>query len=548
MNEKIFSKTNLLFLLILTISVILRFLFIDKSDGLWYDELVMYNQASQPDFKSVVLTALTEDVHLPLYQLLLHFHAKIFGFSDFSLRSFSAMAGVLAVILSFFTGKSLKSNENGLVLMSLFAVNSFLIYYSQEVRMYELLALFAILNIFSIIKFNSGKIWQALWIISSTALILTYTISIIYVFIQVAAYFIFTGKNINKNFAKCSLILCLVNLPVIFYLIYFRNNFIHFITGFYSDWSSLFVVLQNFFTPVLVGLENNPVHYVKDFILSFNLQSLIFVAIPMCIAVYLIFYSLKLSKIARFLFVVSTVFLLVEVFAFVFTDFKILSRYLILILPNFLVLLSVSAVSNKRNFVLFLVLLLLNFSYLAFSQKAAFRAERNGFLPLVRLLEQNGIKDNDIVVVWNRKEVLSKYLNKKVIVLSILKDFAYKSEFVLKNNDEIFKTNEAGKKKILREYFKSDFVPENTALMAYYIISGMPKGQKLFITSYEYFDTFNHKSFVKIVENDEDYEKMTYNNLITIKSLLDLKLICDKNLIYKGMKIQSPFFTYIYEK
>ena len=541
------NKEKILFVLIILIAAIVRFACINKADGLWYDELVMYNQAVQQNFKAVLYTALAEDVHLPLYQLLLHYWGKFFSFADIALRSFSAILGLGTVILGFFIGKNLKSNTVGLVTMSLFAVNSFLIYYSQEVRMYELLVFFGSLNLLALIKLPK-KWWYGIWILSSTALILTYTISILYVFIEVIGYFVYKGKQFDKKFIISTIILSIVNLPIIIYLIAFKEKFTNFITGFYSDWSSLFIVLQNFFTPKLIGLENNPAHYVKEFLSGINLSDFVFVLLPLVIAIYFIIYSLKKSMDARFIFLISILFLLVEIFAFIFTDFKILSRYLIVILPNLLVIMALYSECNKKHIVAICFFITLNFSYLIFSQNSAFRVSRSGFLPLAELLKQNDIQDGDIVVVWNRKEVLSKYLDKKVLVLSILKDFAYKSEVMLEYQDELNKTNSDGKKEILRDYFKSDFVPNNTVILADYVINGMVKGQKIIFTAYDYFDGFDHKLFVKTINNDDDYKNMTYNNLITIKSLLDLRLICDKNLKYKGAKFRPPFVVYLYEK
>lgn len=553
MAEKFLNKKNivniLLFLAILFISIVVRFACIDKTSGLWYDELAMYNQAVQSNLKDVILCALSEDVHLPLYQVFLHCWAKIFSFSDFSLRSFSAICGILTVIFGFFIGKTLKSNLVGFFTMGIFAINSFLIYYSQEVRMYEILAMFSTLNLLCLAKIykdNSKKLWYLFWIISSTGLILTYTIAILYVAIQVL-FFLFLRR---KGFLIPTIILTILNLPVIWYLLVFKDKFANFITGFYSDWSSLFVIIQNFFTPKLVGLGTNPPHYIGEFVSKFSFVDLVFVIIPIIIAVFCICIAVKNSKFARYIFLIALSFLLVEILAFIFTDFKILSRYLILILPNFLVIMGLAVAQNKNKLVVFLIslFLILNFSYLCASKNSAFRFQRVGYLPLAKLLEQNNINDNDVVVVWNRKEVLMKYLDKKLFVFSILKDFAYKSEFMLELDDKLKNADENDKKELLRDYFKSKIVPMNTLYLTQYLITGMHKDQKLMIVISDYFDNFDQNEFLKIVNNDEDYKNISYNNLITLKSLLDLRFICDKNLKYKGKTQAESFVVYVYEK
>lgn len=553
MTSKFLNKNNivniLVFFAILIVATVVRFACIDKASGLWYDELVMYNHAVQANLNDVILCALSEDVHLPLYQVLLHCWAKLFSFSDFSLRSFSAIFGIFTVIFGFFIGKTLKSNLVGFFTMGIFAINSFLIYYSQEVRMYELLAMFSTLNLLCLAKIykdNSKKLWYLFWIISASGLILTYTIAILYVAIQVLFFLVLR----RKDFLIPTIILTILNLPVIWYLLVFKDKFANFITGFYSDWSSLFVVIQNFFTPKLVGLGTNPPHYIGEFISKFSFADFVFVIIPIIIALYCIFVSVKNSKFARFTVLISLSFLLIEILAFVFTDFKILSRYVILILPNFLVLMSLAISENKNKLTISLIslFLVLNFSYLCVSQNSAFRLQRVGYLPLAKLLEQNNINDNDVVVVWNRKEVLMKYLDKKLFVFSILKDFAYKSEFMFELEDELNKVDENGKKELLRDYFKSKIVPMNTLYLTQYLVTGMHKDQKLMIVVSDYFDNFDQNEFLKIVNNDKDYKNISYNNLITLKSLLDLRFICDKNLKYKEKTQAESFVVYVYEK
>ncbi len=66
--------------------------------------------------------------------------------------------------------------------MTLFALNSYLIYYSQEVKMYELMAFFASLNLLFLIridKINTLKDRLG-WILSTCGLIFSYIISFVY--------------------------------------------------------------------------------------------------------------------------------------------------------------------------------------------------------------------------------------------------------------------------------------------------------------------------------------------------------------------------------
>lgn len=63
MTNKFLAKNTiiniLIFVLILIVATVVRFACIDKSSGLWYDELVMYNQAVQENIKDVIFYSLS---------------------------------------------------------------------------------------------------------------------------------------------------------------------------------------------------------------------------------------------------------------------------------------------------------------------------------------------------------------------------------------------------------------------------------------------------------------------------------------------------------
>lgn len=433
--------------------------------------------------------------------------------------------------------------------MGLFAINSFLIYYSQEVRMYELLAMFSTLNLLccaNIYKENAKKIWYLFWIVSTTGLILNYTISILYVMIQVVFLLFFK----RKEFVIPTVILIVFNLPIIFYLILFKEKFANFVTGFYCDWSSLFVALQNFFTPKLVGIGNNPIHYVGQFVQNFSFSDFVFVVVSIVIAGYFIFKVVKEDKFARLIFNISLGFVLIEILAFIFTDFKILSRYLIIILPNLLTLIAIGVkdCKNKLSLGLILIFLLVNFLYLTYSPRASYKLSREGYLPIVKMMQENDIKDNDIVFVWNRKEVLSKYLDKKIITVSVLKDVAYRSEYVFANQNKLNNSSTEVKKEMLKDYFLLKNPAENTEILMAFLISQMTPEQKVMLVTNGYFDDFTADEFYKQVKNKEAFEVFTFNNLMTVKAILDLKYICNHSLKYVGTYKKGFYVLQVWKK
>jgi 4-amino-4-deoxy-L-arabinose transferase-like glycosyltransferase len=81
------------------------------------------------------------DIHPPLYYWLLHFWTGSFGNHEFALRSLSAVLGVLLVWVIADLGRRLFSPATGLAAGFIAALAPFQVYYSQEARMYILLAL-----------------------------------------------------------------------------------------------------------------------------------------------------------------------------------------------------------------------------------------------------------------------------------------------------------------------------------------------------------------------------------------------------------------------
>lgn len=128
----------LLLLLILGIAAALRF-YLLNNQSLWSDE---GNSAALAARSLASITQDTaNDIHPPLYYWLLHLWTGIFGSSEAGLRSLSAVLGVLLVLATAELGRRLFHSVAGLLAGLVAAIAPFQVYYSQEARMYILLAL-----------------------------------------------------------------------------------------------------------------------------------------------------------------------------------------------------------------------------------------------------------------------------------------------------------------------------------------------------------------------------------------------------------------------
>ncbi len=551
------NKNFWILVIIFAVGIILRVLFLDKSCGLSYDELVSYKQAAQPNVISTIFYTLKTDVHMPFYQVLLHWWCKIFSLSDLAFRSFSAFCGILSIITAYFIGKELKNHVAQFLCPALFAINSFFIYYSQEVRMYSLLILLATLSVlfFLRIKNSTSNKWNYFGLAATCfALINTYTIAFIYVTALIITLFVCLVKNKQpiKSFVISMVTLVVLCFPTFLFMLANPAKWTSEINGYYCDWSSLFIVIQDLFSPVLESLGNNPMHYMQTLFTTFSLVKLGFIAIPVAIALFGIYTAIKKDKTTLIILIPSIVFLLAEIIAFQITNFKILPRYTAVSMPAFLIATAYGFAlisKNKRlNIILPTIFILLNLVYLTLSPNAAYKFPRVGFKPLATAINASNTNDGDIVLVWNRKEVLDKYLDKKLFVLSILKDFAYKSETMLFHEQEFSSMLIPQRKEILQPYFSENKIPNNTLIVMSYIINNMQHGQKFIITASPNFISYDKVKFKELVENKEEYNTTSLNDLLTIKSLTDIKNICDYNLKFIEKKDAPPYTVLIYTK
>ena len=89
------------------------------------------------------------DIHPPLYYFILRFWTQIFGTSEIGLRSLSVLFGVALVVVVYLPGRRILGQAGGLWSALFAAVSPFQIYYSQEARMYVMLAFLSALTAYA---------------------------------------------------------------------------------------------------------------------------------------------------------------------------------------------------------------------------------------------------------------------------------------------------------------------------------------------------------------------------------------------------------------
>jgi hypothetical protein len=121
------------------------------SQSLWADE---GNSAAMAGRSLAEISArAAADIHPPGYYWLLNLWSRIFGDSEAALRSLSALWGILLVWLVYQIVLRLFDRRTALIAAFFAAINPFLIYYSQEARMYIQLAALAALLFYGLARY-----------------------------------------------------------------------------------------------------------------------------------------------------------------------------------------------------------------------------------------------------------------------------------------------------------------------------------------------------------------------------------------------------------
>ena len=163
MNKK---NAFLLLLVIIVLGSFLRLYDISK-ESFWLDEGATALTIKKYDLPQILKNINEENKilpgyyaagDLPIYYFLLEIWSMPFGISELSLRSFSAIFGILSLILVFYLA-NLIFNKNIALLSTFFAaINLTLIIYSQEARVYAFALFFSLLSIIFLIKYlKQGK-------------------------------------------------------------------------------------------------------------------------------------------------------------------------------------------------------------------------------------------------------------------------------------------------------------------------------------------------------------------------------------------------------
>ena len=157
-NKNVCSSRKVITLLIIIVilGASIRFGLIQRNP-LWLDEAMMFDYANHADFSEVMEKTKNDCMTGPIAMFLLHYNIKLLGTSEFSLRLFSCLTGILSLVFLFFLASYFMSDNYALLASGIAAISPFQVYYSVDLREYGFTFLISIISSILFVQFIQKK-------------------------------------------------------------------------------------------------------------------------------------------------------------------------------------------------------------------------------------------------------------------------------------------------------------------------------------------------------------------------------------------------------
>jgi uncharacterized membrane protein len=198
--------------------------------GIWLDEAISIHQA-RLSLHDLFRTLYYGDRQPPLHDLVLWFTIRAFGHGESAVRLPSLIAGTLVIPVLYELGRELYDRRTGLVAAAFAAVSPVLIWYSQEVRMYEFVALFGLLALLMQLRVvrNASMLNWAGYILATAALLWSHYFGLVViavqqlVFIAVLVHRMRNGQPVKRlalGFAYSAAVLAMQLVPLLVFAVH----------------------------------------------------------------------------------------------------------------------------------------------------------------------------------------------------------------------------------------------------------------------------------------------------------------------------------------
>jgi len=517
------NRTIICLLILLFLAFFPRLIYLNKPEGLWFDEMYSFYIANQSFPFEILKKLYTEDYHAPLYFFILHFWMKFFGSSDNVLRLLSAIIGILTIPAIYFLGKTISNRTLGMISAVLLSISSLHIYYSQEVRFYILLVLFSILSsLFCLLILDKPSIKNLSGLVlSNLAILFTFTTGFIYILIQQSVIGLYLFKKKSNSFKKyviSGMLAWLIFLPYVSVIRHqiksMSDSFIDPYAWIDFNISSIFSIIQNWFSPVLTNIYNNSSSY---FFNIYDFEYIVYILIPVLICLFGLFKAIQSQndKILV-LFIINFLFIFFEIIFACLDKTGFLTRYTLIVYPIILLISAYGLLQIKKNTIktmIFLIFLIVNLSYVLIGDKSVLKIQRIGKYKHIskELMKFNFNKHDILFMPYGGKFFYKYYNNTRVLDLDFWNIFMVNKKEILLNiiDTQTVKQLTRENSKILLKNFLSTKNPtkkfENYFNKA--IFDKLPKGRYFIIVSPGNDPGFNPKIQLYSKKENEFYRQ-----------------------------------------
>jgi hypothetical protein len=263
--ERIRAALRIVPFVVIVAGIVFRILYYFSDRSLWLDEATMalaaidspWNTIVKPMYKNIPAAA-------PIgYVVTVKLLISLFGSSEYVLRLFSIIPGVLSLVLFW---KFLNNNFNknmALIAIAFFSLNQHLIYYSTEVKFYAIDVLSTILLLLTFYEYCRSKKTKSIIIFSLGALMLQwFSFTTIIVSVGLIATKLFTQMLHEKRGSPDSK-LAGSGIIIVLHFVFYKYFFIDHISGssqLNSFWGPVFAPL-----PVTINALSWYIRFVPNF-------------------------------------------------------------------------------------------------------------------------------------------------------------------------------------------------------------------------------------------------------------------------------------------
>ncbi len=218
-NNPLFFNNILWLYLVLILGFMIRFYHLE-TPGMWWDEILVAITSKYPT-NYIFEWASSVEVHSPYFHLFVKLITQM-GESDFALKFFPALFGVLSIFLIYKFANEYFSWPCGLVACTIFAFNPIHVIMSRQLRPYSIVVFFFLLSSICLLRYlKNGNLSSALLLCLANLISLSFHYM---TFLVIASqcffcFFMYISGCINfKKILHICLLVVISVLPVLYFV------------------------------------------------------------------------------------------------------------------------------------------------------------------------------------------------------------------------------------------------------------------------------------------------------------------------------------------